>query len=77
MVITGSIEGFTRDSAGQAVVDAGGKVLGSVSKKTDVLVAGDNAGSKLDRAESLGVPVIGPERFALLLSEGLAAALGS
>ena len=77
VVITGSIEGFTRDSAGQAVVDAGGKVLGSVSKKTDVLVAGDNAGSKLDRAESLGVPVIGPERFALLLSEGLAAALGS
>ncbi|MDO9486561.1 MAG: NAD-dependent DNA ligase LigA, partial [Actinomycetota bacterium] len=77
VVITGSIEGFTRDSAGQAVVDAGGKVLGSVSKKTDVLVAGENAGSKLDKAESLGVPVISPERFAVLLAEGLAAAIGS
>ncbi len=77
VVITGSIEGFTRDSAGQAVVDAGGKVLGSVSKKTDVLVAGENAGSKLDKAEALGVPVISPERFAVLLADGLAAALAS
>ncbi len=77
VVITGSIEGFTRDSAGQAVVDAGGKLLGSVSKKTDVLVAGENAGSKLDKAEALGVPVVSPERFAVLLADGLAAALGS
>jgi DNA ligase (NAD+) len=77
VVITGSIEGFTRDSAGQAVVDSGGKVLGSVSKKTDVLVAGENAGSKLDRAEALGVPVINPQRFAVLLADGLEAALRS
>ncbi|MDP2288322.1 MAG: NAD-dependent DNA ligase LigA [Actinomycetota bacterium] len=77
VVITGSIEGFTRDSAGQAVLDAGGKVLGSVSKKTDVLVAGENAGSKLDKAEALGVPVVSPERFAVLLADGLAAALRS
>lgn len=77
VVITGSIDGFTRDSAAQAVVDAGGKVVGSVSKSTDVLVAGEKAGSKLDKAESLGVPVIGPERFAVLLADGLAAALGS
>jgi len=77
VVITGSIEGYTRDSAAEAVANAGGKVVGSVSRKTDVLVAGENAGSKLDKAESLGVPVVGPERFALLLSDGLAAALGS
>lgn len=77
VVITGSIDGFTRDSAGAAVVEAGGKVLGSVSKKTDVLVAGENAGSKLDKAEALGVPVISPERFAVLLAAGLAAAIGS
>ncbi|MDO8732464.1 MAG: NAD-dependent DNA ligase LigA [Actinomycetota bacterium] len=77
VVITGSIDGFTRDSAGQAVVAAGGKVLSSVSKKTDVLVAGENAGSKLDKAEALGVPVVSPERFAVLLADGLAAALRS
>ncbi|HBJ73548.1 MAG TPA: DNA ligase (NAD(+)) LigA [Actinobacteria bacterium] len=77
VVITGSIDGFTRDSAAQAVVDAGGKIVGSVSKNTDVLVAGEKAGSKLDKAESLGVPVIGPERFAVLLADGLEAALRS
>ncbi|MFA7323778.1 MAG: NAD-dependent DNA ligase LigA [Candidatus Nanopelagicales bacterium] len=77
VVITGSIEGYTRDSAAEAVTAAGGKVVGSVSKKTDVLVAGASAGSKLDKAESLGVPVVGPERFATLLTQGLAAALAS
>lgn len=75
VVITGSLEGFTRDSAAQAVTDLGGKVAGSVSKKTDLLVAGDNAGSKLDKAISLGVPVVGPVGFAALLEQGLAAAL--
>lgn len=77
VVITGSIEGYTRDSAAEAVTSAGGKVVGSVSKKTDVLVAGENAGSKLDKAEALGVPVVSPERFPVLLADGLAAALGS
>ena len=75
VVITGSLDGFTRESAAQAVTDLGGKVAGSVSKKTQLLVAGENAGSKLDRALALGVPVVGAEGFAALLSEGLEAAL--
>jgi DNA ligase (NAD+) len=69
-VITGTIEGFTRDSAKAAVVDRGGKVTGSVSKSTDALIAGDKAGSKLAKAESLGVPVLDPEAFRQLLDKG-------
>lgn len=75
VVITGSLEGFTRESAAQAVTDLGGKVVGSVSKKTSLLVAGENAGSKLDKAGTLGVPVVGAEGFAALLASGLEAAL--
>jgi DNA ligase (NAD+) len=75
IVITGSIPGFTRDSATAAVTDRGGKAAGSVSKKTDLVVAGESAGSKLDKALSLGVPVVGPEGFAALLASGLSAAL--
>ena len=75
MVITGSLEGFTRESAEGAATDLGAKVTGSVSKKTDLVVAGENAGSKRDKAESLGIPVIGLEGFRLLLSDGLEKAL--
>ena len=75
MVITGSLEGFTRESAEGAATDLGAKVTGSVSKKTDLVVAGENAGSKRDKAESLGIPVIGLEGFHLLLSDGLEKAL--
>ncbi len=75
MVITGSLEGFTRDSAEAAAAERGAKVTGSVSKKTDLVVAGENAGSKRDKAESLGIPVIGLEGFLLLLSDGLEKAL--
>ena len=74
VVITGSLDGYTRDSAAAAVTDRGGKVAGSVSKKTDLVVAGENAGSKLDKAVSLGVPVVGDEGFAALLADGLEAA---
>ena len=56
VVITGTLEGWTRDSAVAAVQERGGKVTGSVSKKTDFLVAGENAGSKLDKALALGRP---------------------
>lgn len=75
VVITGAIPGYTRDSASEAVTALGGKVSSSVSAKTGVLVAGEKAGSKLEKAEKLGVPVIGPDAFATLLSEGLDAAL--
>ena len=77
VVITGSIPGYTRESAAEAVTALGGKVAGSVSSKTTVLVAGESAGSKLDKAEKLGVPVITAEVFPVLLSEGLEAALAA
>ena len=75
VVITGSLEGFTRDSATEAAQAAGAKVAGSVSKKTDLVVAGESAGSKLDKAVSLGVPVVGLAGFNALLESGLQAAL--
>ena len=70
VVVTGSLEGMTRDEAKEAVTAAGGKASGSVSGKTDFLVAGANAGSKLAKAESLGVRVLDEAQFAVLLSEG-------
>lgn len=75
VVITGSLPGYTRESAAEAVTALGGKVTGSVSAKTDIVVAGDNAGSKLEKAEKLGVPVIGAQAFGLLLTDGVDAAL--
>ena len=58
-VLTGTLARHTRDEAKKMIEDAGGKVTGSVSKKTDYVVAGADAGSKLDKAKELGVPVIG------------------
>lgn len=69
-VITGTIEGFTRDSAKQAVVDRGGKVTGSVSKSTSALIAGEKAGSKLAKAQTLGIPILDPDAFGELLETG-------
>ena len=57
-VLTGTLSKFTRDEAKKLIEDAGGRVSGSVSKKTDYVVAGTDAGSKLDKAKELGVPVI-------------------
>ncbi len=57
-VLTGTLAQFTRDEAKKMIEDAGGKVTGSVSKKTDYVVAGADAGSKLDKAKELGVAVI-------------------
>ncbi|MGP4027844.1 NAD-dependent DNA ligase LigA [Actinomadura sp. 3N407] len=70
VVITGSLEGFSRDSATEAVQRLGGKVSGSVSKKTGFVVAGDSPGSKYDKAVKLGVPVLEEEGFRVLLAEG-------
>ncbi|MEQ4719055.1 NAD-dependent DNA ligase LigA [Nonomuraea sp. B19D2] len=69
-VVTGTLEGYTRDSASDALTSRGGKVSGSVSKKTSFLVAGENAGSKYDKAVSLGVPILDGGGFELLLKEG-------
>jgi DNA ligase (NAD+) len=62
-VLTGTLERHTRDEAKQLIEDAGGKVAGSVSKKTDYVVAGEEAGSKLDKAKELGVAVIGEKEM--------------
>ncbi|MEN8041536.1 MAG: NAD-dependent DNA ligase LigA [Actinomycetota bacterium] len=70
VVITGSLENFTRESAKSAVLDRGGKVTGSVSSRTTALVAGENAGSKLTKAESLDIPVLDDAAFERLLGEG-------
>jgi DNA ligase (NAD+) len=67
VVVTGSIEGYSREEAEAAIRAAGGKPGGSVSKKTDYLVAGPGAGSKLAKAEELGVPVLDAEAFRALL----------
>jgi DNA ligase (NAD+) len=66
-VLTGTLARFTRDEAKKMIEDAGGKVTGSVSKKTDYVVAGADAGSKLDKAKELGVAVIGEKELEQLL----------
>jgi DNA ligase (NAD+) len=68
VVVTGTIEGFSREEAEEAVRAAGGKPAGSVSKKTDYVVAGPGAGSKLAKAEELGVTVLDADGFRALLA---------
>jgi DNA ligase (NAD+) len=70
VVITGTLAGLSRDEAGEAVRQAGGKVTSSVSKKTDFVVAGENAGSKYDKAVELGVPILDEPAFRTLLADG-------
>jgi DNA ligase (NAD+) len=71
IVITGSVPGYTRESAAEAVSERGGKASGSVSKKTSCVVAGESAGSKLDKALELGIRVVDAQDFQRLLDEGL------
>ena len=66
-VLTGTLPHWTRDEAKDRIEAAGGKVAGSVSKKTDYVVAGSEAGSKLDKARELGIPVIDEARLKTLL----------
>ncbi|WP_308799577.1 NAD-dependent DNA ligase LigA [Agromyces silvae] len=70
VVATGSLEGFSREGAQEAIIAAGGKSASSVSKKTDFVAAGPGAGSKLAKAEELGVRIIDAAQFALLVTEG-------
>jgi DNA ligase (NAD+) len=68
LVLTGTLEGLSRQEAEEAIRAAGGKSSGSVSRKTDYLVAGENAGSKLAKAQELGVPVLDEDGFRRLLA---------
>ena len=70
VVVTGGLEGYSRDESKEAIISRGGRAAGSVSKKTDFVVAGANAGSKLEKAESLGVPVLDEDGFTTLLAQG-------
>ncbi|WEV71825.1 NAD-dependent DNA ligase LigA [Bifidobacterium sp. ESL0790] len=70
VVVTGSLDEFSRDSAKEAIVERGGKAAGSVSKKTDYVVVGANAGSKASKAEELGVPMLDEAQFKTLLQTG-------
>jgi DNA ligase (NAD+) len=70
IVVTGSLTGFSRDEAKEAIVTRGGKAAGSVSKKTDYVVAGDSPGSKYDKAVELGVAILDEDGFRRLLEDG-------
>jgi DNA ligase (NAD+) len=74
VVLTGSLSGYSRDEAAAAITERGGKVSGSVSKKTSFVVAGESPGSKLDKAASLGVPVLDEAGLGVLLADGPEAA---
>ncbi|MCG8964562.1 NAD-dependent DNA ligase LigA [Streptomyces sp. CL12-4] len=76
VVVTGTLENYTRDGAKDALQSRGAKVTGSVSKKTSFVVVGDNPGSKYDKAMQLKVPVLNEDGFTVLLEEGPEAATG-
>ncbi|MGC3955567.1 MAG: NAD-dependent DNA ligase LigA [Propionicimonas sp.] len=73
VVATGSLDGYTREGAQEAIIKAGGKAASSVSKKTDFVAAGPGAGSKLAKAEELGLRIIDAAQFHLLVTQGPAA----
>ena len=70
IVVTGSLENFTRDGVTEAITERGGKAASSVSKKTDYVVVGDSPGSKAAKADELGVPIIDEAGFIALLENG-------
>ena len=74
VVVTGTVPGYSRDSATAALQDLGAKVSGSVSKRTSFVIVGDNPGSKFDKALALGVPVLDAAGMAVLLTDGPEAA---
>ena len=77
IVVTGSLAGFSRDDAKEAILARGGKAAGSVSKKTDYVVAGDSPGSKYDKAVELGLPILDEDGFRRLLEQGPTRETGS
>ncbi|WP_307835891.1 NAD-dependent DNA ligase LigA [Phycicoccus sonneratiae] len=70
VVVTGSLEGYSRDETKEAILSRGGKASGSVSKKTDYVVVGENAGSKEDKARELGLTILDEAQFTRLLETG-------
>jgi DNA ligase (NAD+) len=68
VVLTGKLEKMTRDEAGDIIRKLGGEIQSSVSKKTDILVAGESAGSKLEKAKKLGVEIMDEEKFNSLIN---------
>ena len=70
LVVTGSLVDFSRDGAKEAILPAAARRPSSVSKKTDYVVVGDSPGSKADKAEQLGVPVLDEAGFKVLLEAG-------
>lgn len=76
VVVTGTLGGFSRDEAKEAILARGGKASGSVSKKTHFVVVGENAGSKHDKAVQLGVPILDEDGFRALLAGGPQAVQG-
>lgn len=76
VVVTGSLDGYSRDSVKEAIVARGGKATSGVSKRTDWVVVGANAGSKAQKAEELGVPMIDEQQFETLLETGTVPGFG-
>ncbi|MGO2535770.1 MAG: BRCT domain-containing protein, partial [Brachybacterium tyrofermentans] len=70
IVVTGGLEGFSRDGAKEAIISRGGKASGSVSKKTDFVVVGENAGTKETKARDLGLRILDEAGFVALLEGG-------
>ena len=70
VVLTGTLQNYGRKEAGEILESLGAKVQGSVSKVTDVVIAGAEAGSKLDKAQKLGVRVMNEEEFISLIKKG-------
>ncbi|MDQ6716551.1 MAG: NAD-dependent DNA ligase LigA, partial [Actinomycetota bacterium] len=70
VVVTGSLEGFSRDESKEAILSRGGKASGSVSKKTDFVVVGENAGTKAVKAQELGLAILDEAGFRRLLETG-------
>ena len=68
-VLTGTLERFTREEAAALIEARGGKASGSVSKKTTYVVAGENAGSKLRKANELNIPILTEDAFAAMLEQ--------
>lgn len=77
VVVSGKVEGYTRDEAKEALMRAGGKSASSVSKNTDLLVYGEKAGSKLKKARELGVACLPEQYFSQLLAQGMEATLAA